>query len=143
MKKAIEKDDRYAEAYGLCAGTYVVVQTYGGTAISPEEKVETFRFADRAGTLGTDDAPALARAAQALVFFGREYERGLAMLERSVRLNPNLSSVWLVRGWINFMYNDFEQAKSSFSQILNFSKLDPARIGASCGMSCCCFHLGM
>jgi adenylate cyclase len=142
LKKAIEKDDRYAEALGLCAGTYVVVQSYGGTAITPEERAEALRFADRAATLGTDDALALARAAQALVFFGREYERGSAMVERAVELNPNLSSVWLVRGWINVMSSDIERAKNSFFRVLQFSKVDPARIGACCGLSYCCFHLG-
>ena len=36
FKKAIEKDGRYAEAYGLCAGAYVVLQSYGGIVISHE-----------------------------------------------------------------------------------------------------------
>lgn len=68
--KAIEKDDRYAEAYGLCAGTYVVLEAYRGMLVSPEERAEALQFADRAATLGTDDALPLARAAQALVWVG-------------------------------------------------------------------------
>ena len=142
FKKAIEKDDRYAEAYGVCAGTYVVLQTYGGIAISPEERAEALRFADMAANLGTDDALALARAAQALVFFGKEYERGLAMIDRAIGLNPNLSTVWLIRGWINYMSSEIEEARNSFLRVLQFSERDPARIGACCGISWCCFYLG-
>jgi adenylate cyclase len=142
LKSAIERDDKYAEAYGLYAGAYVVVQTYGGRPIGREESAEALHFADMAATLGTDDALALARAAQALVFFGKEYERGLAMIERAVSLNANLSSVWLVRGWINLMSSDIDEAKNSFSRVLQFSTLDPARIGACCGMSFCCFFVG-
>ena len=142
FKKAIAKDDRYAEAYGLCAGVYVVLQTYGGMAISAEERAEALRFADMAANLGTDDALTLARAAQALVFFGNEYERGLAMIDRAVSLNPNVSTVWLIRGWINFMSSEIEVSRNSFLRVLQFSEPDPARIGACCGISWCCFHLG-
>ena len=142
FKKAIEKDDRYAEAYGLCAGAYVVLQSYGGIPISPEETAEALRFADTAATLGTDDALTLARAAQALVCFGQQEERGLAMIERALALNPNLSTVWLVRGWVYLMCRKHEEAKNSFSRVLRFSELDPARIGACSGISWCCFYLG-
>jgi len=142
FKRAIAKDDRYAEAYGVCAGTYVVLQTYGGIALSPEERAEAIRFADMAANLGTDDALTLARAAQALVFFGKEYERGLAMIDRALGLNPNLATVWLIRGWINYMSSEIEVARNSFLRVLQFSELDPARIGACCGISWCCFYLG-
>lgn len=142
FKQAIEKDDRYAEAYGLCAGAYAVLQAYSGAPVSAEEKAEAVRFADMAATLGTDDALTLVRAAQALVVLGNQYERGLAMAERAVALNPNLSTVWLVRGWVNLTCGKPEEARNSFSRVLRFSELDPARIGACNGISWCCFHLG-
>jgi TolB-like protein/class 3 adenylate cyclase len=142
FKQAIDKDDRYAEAYGLCAGAYVVLQSYSGTAVSAEEQAEAVRFADLAATLGTDDALTLVRAAQALAYFGRQYDRALAMSDRAVALNPNLASVWLVRGWINSMCCNFEETMNSFSRVLQFSELDPARIGAYCGISYGCAELG-
>jgi adenylate cyclase len=142
FKQAIEKDDRYAEAYGLCAGAYVVLQSYSGVPVSAEEEAEAVRFADLAATLGTDDALTLVRAAQALAYFGRQYDRALAMSDRAVALNPNLASVWLVRGWINSMCCNFEEAMNSFSRVLQFSELDPARIGAYCGISYGCAELG-
>jgi adenylate cyclase len=142
FKQAIEKDDRYAEAYGLCAGAYVVLQSYSGVPVSAEEEAEAVRFADLAATLGTDDALTLVRAAQALAYFGRQYDRALAMSDRAVALNPNLASVWLVRGWINSMCCNFEEAMNSFSRVLQFSELDPARIGAYSGISYGCAELG-
>jgi adenylate cyclase len=142
FKQAIEKDDRYAEAYGLCAGAYVVLQSYGGVAISPEEKVEAIRFANMAATLGTDDSLTLVRAAQALVYFDNQYERAIAMADRAVALNPNLASVWLIRGWVLGMSGKSEESVNSFSRVLQFSELDPARIGAYSGISYGCFNLG-
>jgi adenylate cyclase len=142
FKQAIEKDDRYAEAYGLCAGAYVVLQAYGGVAISSEDKVEAVRFANMAAMLGTDDAMTLARAAQALVYFDKQYERAMAMADRAVALNPNLASVWLIRGWVLRLCGKPEESIKSFSRALQFSELDPARIGAYCGISCGCFMLG-
>src|SRR6202008_543727 len=88
------------------------------------------------------DALALARAAQALVYFGKQYERGLAMIERAVALNPNMSSVWLMRGWINSMCGNPEEAINSFSRVLQFNERDPARIGACSGTALSCFVLG-
>jgi tetratricopeptide (TPR) repeat protein len=126
----------------MCAGAYVTAASFEGILIGSDEKTEALKFADMAATLGTDDALALARAAHALVFFGREYERGSAMVERAVALNPNLSSVWLMRGWVNVMSSDLERAEDSFSRVLQFSELDPARTGAYSGMSFCCFYLG-
>lgn len=142
FKRAIEKDDRYANAYGLCAGAYVVLQSYGGVALSSEDKLEAIRFANLAATLGTDDAMTLARAAQALVYFDKQYERAMAMADRAIALNPNLASVWLIRGWVLRLCGQPEESIKSFFRALQFSELDPARIGAYCGISYGCFMLG-
>ena len=142
FKQAIEKDDRYAEAYGICAGAYVVLQTYAGVDISPEEKVEAVRFANMAATLGTDDALSLVRAAQALAWFDNQYERAQAMANRAVAINPNLAHVWLIRGLVLGICGKHEESISSFSRVLQFSELDPARIGACSGITYGCFNLG-
>jgi adenylate cyclase len=142
FKQAIERDERYAEAYGLCAGAYVVLQAYAGVSAGPEEKVEAVRFANMAATLGTDDALALVRAAQALVYFDCQYERAIAMADRAVALNPNLASVWLIRGWVLRLCGKPEESIKSFSRALQFSELDPARFGAYSGISYGCFQLG-
>ncbi|WP_426437252.1 adenylate/guanylate cyclase domain-containing protein [Bradyrhizobium genosp. P] len=142
FKQAIEKDDRYAEAYGHCAATYATVQAYWGVAISSEDKVEAIRFANIAATLGTDDAMTLARAARALVYFDKQYERAMAMADRAVALNPNLASMWLIRGWVLRLSGRPEESIKSFSRALQFSEFDPARIGAYCGISYGCFMLG-
>jgi hypothetical protein len=39
------------------------------------------------------------------------------------------------------MSSEIEEARNSFFRVLQFSELDPARIGACSGMSWCCFHL--
>jgi adenylate cyclase len=142
FRKAIQKDDQYAEAYGMFAGACLVWQSYGMKPIPAEERAEALRCAKVAASLGNNDAAALARAAQAIVYFGRDCDRGTAMIDRAVALNPNMSSAWQARGWIYGMCGKIEEAMSSFSQVLQFSELDPNRIGACSGMSWGYFHLG-
>jgi tetratricopeptide (TPR) repeat protein len=74
--------------------------------------------------------------------FDNQYERAIAMADRAVALNPNLASVWLIRGWVLRMCGKPEESIKSFSRALQFSELDPARIGAYSGISYGCFALG-
>ena len=141
FKRAIEKDPELAPAYGLCAGAYVVLQAYTGVPISREEQAEAVRFANLAATLGTDDALTLVRAAQALAKFDQQYERALAMSDRAVGLNPSFASIWLIHGWVNHLSSRHQESINSFSRVLQFPELDPARIGAYSGIAYGSFYL--
>jgi tetratricopeptide (TPR) repeat protein len=142
FQQAIEKNEDYAEAYAMAAACRTLKQAQDGVPLDVEERVKAVQLAQRAVSLGKDDAHTLARAAHALVYLGQQYERGSAMIEQAVVLNPNLSTVWLARGWISVICCDGERAIESFSQALRLSPVDPQRTNTLNGLSWAHFLLG-
>jgi TolB-like protein len=142
FQQAIQKNEDYADAYAMAAGCLVMKQGQQGVPLDVEERVKAVQLAQRAVSLGKDDALTLARAAHALVYLGQEYERGSDMIEQAVALNPNLSAVWFARGWISVICCDGERAIESFSQVLRLSPVDPRRSDSLNGLSWAHFLLG-
>jgi tetratricopeptide (TPR) repeat protein len=85
--QAIEKDPEFAMAHSSAASILCAVQSLQGIPLAPEEKETAIRLANRAVKIGGDDAVVLAKAAHALVYFGREYDRGWRWLStRSISI---------------------------------------------------------
>ena len=55
-------------------------------------------------------------AGHVLTYLGHEYERGAAMVEQAVALNPNLAVAWYSRGWVSLMRGEAERAVESFER---------------------------
>jgi tetratricopeptide (TPR) repeat protein len=92
--------------------------------------------------VASDDAFALARAGHVLTYVGREYDRGAAMVEQAVALNPNLAIAWFSRGWVSMMCGEAERAIESFDRMIRLSPLDSLRVGAWNGSAFAFFCLG-
>ena len=52
----------------------------------------------KAVELGKDDAVALARGGHAFGFLARDFDTGVALLDRALQLNPNLATAWVLSG---------------------------------------------
>jgi len=139
--QAIEKEPEFAVAHGSAVSILCSVQTGLGVPLAPEERQNAIRLANRAVKIGGDDAVVLAKAAHALVYFGREYDRGWAMVEHAVNLNPNHSEVWQARGWIALILGEGERAIESFFNFIRISPLDPFKAGTWLGTAWACFLL--
>jgi adenylate cyclase len=83
----------------------------------------------------------LATAGHVLTYLGHEYERGVAMVEQAVALNPNLAIAWYSRGFVCLMCDEAERAIESFDRMIKLSPLDPLRISAWNGSSHAFFRL--
>jgi adenylate cyclase len=92
--KAIELDPNYAAAYGMSAGCYMQCVVFGWSSDREQEKAETRRLAHIAINLGRDDPLALCYAGFSLVRVAGDLDDGLAAIERSLVLNPNLAWAW-------------------------------------------------
>ena len=88
VRAAIELDPNYASAYGMAARCYLQRVGFGWVADKEREIAETRRLAWRAAELGKDDSLALCNAGFALVIVAGDLEDGLAMIDRSLALNP-------------------------------------------------------
>ena len=111
--QAIELDPNFASAYGMAARCYVAKKTYGWIAQREQEIAEANRLAQRAALLGKDDAVALSMAGIAFSYVVGDVERGAALIERAVVLNPNLAWSWMFRGWVKVYLGEHESAIES------------------------------
>jgi TolB-like protein/class 3 adenylate cyclase/Tfp pilus assembly protein PilF len=142
FKKAFERDPEYSAAYAMAASTLMFEQGVSGVPLTPELRTEAIRLAHLGSRVGSDDAFTLARSGHVLTYIGREYDRGAAMVEQAVGLNPNLATAWYCRGWVTLMCGEAEQAIESFDRMLRLSPLDELRVGAWNGSSFALFSLG-
>ena len=140
--RAFELDPECGEAAALAAGMLVSHQALLGFPLSIENQQDALRLANIAARVSGDDASVLARSGHVLAYLGHEYDRGMAMVDRAVALNANLSIAWLLRGFVAGMCGKHMEAIESFQRLLRLSPLDPSRALAWNGISFGHFMLG-
>jgi TolB-like protein len=84
---AIDKDQHYSTPYGLAASCYFFAKVNNWH--SQFDMKEIARLVDSAAEIGVDDAVALSWAGHVHAFFFRDVERGLSLIERSLKLDVN------------------------------------------------------
>lgn len=140
--KAIELDPDYAAAHAMVAWSWMARQAIYGKPLDSEQRAEAIRHARLAARLAEEDPYVLATAGHVLTYIGHEYERGEAMVEQAVALNPNLAIAWYSRGFVCLMCDEAERAIESFERMIRLSPLDPLQLSAWNGSSHACFRLG-
>jgi adenylate cyclase len=142
FRRAIERDPEYAAAHVMVAWTWMARQAVYGKPLDTDARAEAIRHARLAARLADEDPYVLATAGHVLTYLGHEYERGVAMVEQAVALNPNLAIAWYSRGFVYLMCDDPERAIESFDRMIQLSPLDPLRISAWNGSSHAFYRLG-
>jgi TolB-like protein/class 3 adenylate cyclase/Tfp pilus assembly protein PilF len=125
FEHAIAIDPNYASAYGMCAYCYVWRKANGWLVDRERAIAETERLARTAARLGPDDAVALAQAGFALAFVVGELDDGMALIDRSVALNPNLAAAWRFSGYVRVFLGQPDLAIEPLERALRLSPLDP------------------
>ncbi len=123
--KAIELDAEFAAAYGMAAWCYAWRKWNGWMEGSTKEITETERLARKAGELGADDAVALSRAGFSLGNVVGDWQGGATLINRSLVLNPNLATAWLLSGWVRAFLGEAEVAIEHLTRAMRLSPLDP------------------
>ena len=119
--KAIELDPKFALAYALATCCYGWRKMNGWVTDPAREITETKRLAERATQLGQDDAMALCWSGGALVFVVGEVDEGVALIERALRLNPNLMDAWLSSGFAKLSLGEWDMAIDHFAHAMRLS----------------------
>jgi adenylate cyclase len=123
--KAIELDPNFALAHALatsCYGWRKINQRVTDTA---REIAETKRLAERATQLGQDDAQVLCWSGAALALVVGDVDAGVALVDRALRLNPNLMDAWLTSGSVKLMLDEWNLAVEHFAHAIRLSPFDP------------------
>jgi len=124
LRKAIEIDPGYGAAYGFASRCYQFQKLLGWVSLSEPELEEGVRLAHLAGDIGHNDSEALWMAGLALSQMAGEVERGLALLARSLALNPNSANAWLSSCNVHTWAGESEVAIDHFYRARRLNPLD-------------------
>jgi TolB-like protein len=133
LYRAIELDPGFASAYGMAAWCYFWRKINGWMTDPAREATEAGRLAREAVALGKDDAVALTKGGHALGHFGGDLESCMALLDRALVLNPNLSSAWYLSGFQRITRGEPDLAIERFARAMRLSPLDPEMVRMQAG----------
>ena len=133
--RAIELDPALATPYGMIALTFWMQRNNGWSVDQEREDNEIRRLASIVSANGGDDALALCAAGDALAFACREYEAGVALIDRGLSVNPNLALGWRCRGWVSVLVGQHQSAIDQLALALRLSPLDPLNFMTERGMA--------
>jgi TolB-like protein/Tfp pilus assembly protein PilF len=125
LERAVAIDPDYASAYGLAAYCHLRQRQRGWSDSSELDIEKGVRWARLAAEKGQDDAEALWMAGLALAMLAGESEDGLALIERSMVLNPNSASAWMASGMTRAYRGDSSVAIEHLGRAAQLSPLDP------------------
>jgi TolB-like protein/DNA-binding SARP family transcriptional activator len=141
FEKALEHDQDFALAHAWAAYCYVSLKVNGYVLMMGEQEVAaTLRHVSRAVERGQDDASALGLAGIALAYVGFDLDGAVSLLDKALKLNPNLASAWHVSGWVRCYLGDADTAIEHLVRAMRLSPLDPMFYGGS--GNCFCALLG-
>jgi TolB-like protein/class 3 adenylate cyclase/tetratricopeptide (TPR) repeat protein len=123
--KAIQLDPNFAMAYALATCCYAWRKTNGRVTDFAREIAETKRLAERATQLGQDDPQVLCWSGAALAIVVGEVDAGAALIDRALRLNPNLMDAWLSSGLVRLVLSEWNLAVEHFAHAMRLSPFDP------------------
>lgn len=133
--KAMEVDPHFASAYAMAAWCHCWRKVNGWMTDRPREIAEGVRLARRAVELDNGDAVALTRSGHALGHLAGDLNRGIALLDRALVLNPNLAAAWFLGGFLRVWYGETEEAIEHFTHAMSLSPLDPELYRMQAGMA--------
>jgi adenylate cyclase len=140
--KAIELDPKFALAHALATTSYATRKINGWVTDPAREIAETKRLAERAAQLGQDDAQVLSWSGAALTFVVGEIDAGVALIERALRLNPNLMDAWLSSGLSRLVSGDWNLAVEHLAHAIRLSPFDPLSFLMQQGIATGHFYTG-
>jgi TolB-like protein/class 3 adenylate cyclase len=91
---ATERDPRFALALGRAAQARSMLDTRGGVDDPDKNRAEAIGLARRCVEAATDDPNALCWAGFALGYFGEDIDAAIALVDRSLALNPSYAEGW-------------------------------------------------
>jgi TolB-like protein/DNA-binding CsgD family transcriptional regulator len=122
LYRAIDLDPSYGAPYGLAALCHRMQLMFSRKLPSDSRVDEALRLAHVAAEMGKSDSEALWMAGEVMVMLAGEFERGQALIEQSIALNPNSASAWNALGIVRAHVGDPETALEHFSRA---RRLDP------------------
>jgi TolB-like protein len=100
LGKAVNRDQNYGPALSLAAACHSRLHVSGWSSDLEAERRESVDLARRAVRAAGDDPVTLGTAAWALAYGGEDIEAAIALIDRSLELNPSYAGGWHYGGWL-------------------------------------------
>jgi len=100
LNQAIQRDTRYAPALALAGSCRSSLDVAGWIDDAGANRDEALRLTRRALAAGRDDPNVLAYGAYVLAYFGEDIVAAIALIDRSLELNPSFAVGWWRSGWL-------------------------------------------
>jgi TolB-like protein/Flp pilus assembly protein TadD len=142
FNRAIEIDSDFSSAYGMAAWCYAERKSERWMLDRARETAEAASLARKAAEVGRDDAIALARGGFALAYVVHDVDAGAALIDRALRLNPNLADAWHFSGWVRVYLGEPELAIEHFAHAMRLNPLDPLTFIMQMGIAFAYFFAG-
>jgi adenylate cyclase len=125
LEETIKLDPDYGPPYALAAQCYVYYITQGWTDDPTRDRTEGARLARAAVERDRDEPTLLWMAGHALAFLGNhDHEAALALLDRSIALNPNSAAAYCFSAWSRCYAGYPEVAVQQLHAALRLSPVD-------------------
>jgi TolB-like protein len=142
FNRTIEIDSDFSSAYGMAAWCYAERKSERWMLDRARETAEAASLARKAAEVGRDDAIALARGGFALAYVVHDVDAGAALIDRALRLNPNLADAWHFSGWVRVYLGEPELAIEHFAHAMRLNPLDPLTFIMQMGIAFAYFFAG-
>jgi tetratricopeptide (TPR) repeat protein len=118
LEEALERDPCYGLALIEAASRYTELHVNGWSEDPEAISRKGIELARRAVQVAGDDPNVLNKAARALAYFGEDIGAAIALLDRSLKLNPNSARAWMWGGWIRLWAGQPDLATKHFETSL-------------------------
>jgi TolB-like protein/class 3 adenylate cyclase len=125
LRQAIERDPHYGPALALTALCRADFHVAGWTDDPEANRRDGIELARRALGISGDDPAVLGRAAYALGCLGEDIAAAIALMERSLELNPSYASGWVNSGWLRLWAGQPDLAIEHFKSGLRLNPRAP------------------
>lgn len=142
LSLAMSGDPSYAPPYALAAECLVYRLVQSWSSDPTRDVAEAERLAQAAIERDRDDPTVLALAGHAIGFASTDYGTSLALIERSLTINPNSAIALQLGGWARIYAGDPVGAIDCFTSGLRLSPLDSRVFIFHSGMSFALIMIG-
>jgi len=125
LKHAIKIDPEFASAYAMAAWCYCWRKANGWMIEQEQETSAGILLARQAVEFQRGDAVALTRSGHAIGYLANDLDSGIALLDKALALNPNLSATWFLGAFLRLWNGETVAAIDHFTRAMRLSPLDP------------------